>query len=273
MQSQASGGAKTILVGSGYDGTSGVAVDARGNVYVADTGHNAIKKISPPFDGPTHGKITKLGSGFSAPYGVAVDAKGDVFVANNGNNLVQEILPSGAIRQIGSGFTSLQGVAVDTRGNAYVIGGNAAFEVSPPFVGSTHGKIKEIGYEFSSPEGVAVDGKGFVYIANYANPGAVYKYAGPFGGATDGSLVNTYGNLIASTGLGVDPACKSACDIYIAAYAGGAGNLGGVFKLTAAGVLSTFGSGFRQPNEVALDTKGDVFVSDSGHNQVKEIVP
>ena len=82
------GGAISIE-GSGFIGPYGVAVDGSGNVFVADTGHNAVKVILQT------GAINTLGTGFSDPNGVAVDGSGNVFVADTGNNAVKEILAAG----------------------------------------------------------------------------------------------------------------------------------------------------------------------------------
>jgi streptogramin lyase len=72
-------------IGSGFLHPDGVAVDAAGNVYVSDLGHNAVKKVAPD------GTITQVGSGFWHPGGVAVDAAGNVFVADTGHNAVKEV--------------------------------------------------------------------------------------------------------------------------------------------------------------------------------------
>ena len=92
-------------IGSGFSLPSGVAVDAAGDVFVADTGNNAVKEVLPD------GTIKTLGSGFNPPYGVAVDAAGNVFVA------------------AGGGGNRLGGLAAD--------GGRDAWEVSPPTVAAT----------------------------------------------------------------------------------------------------------------------------------------
>ena len=101
-------------IGSGFSSPTGVAVDAAGDVFVADTGNNAVKEILP------NGTIKTIGSGFSNPAGVAVDAAGDVFVADTDNNAVKEILPNGTIMTLGSGFLHPQGVAVDAAGDVFV---------------------------------------------------------------------------------------------------------------------------------------------------------
>ena len=80
--------ATIVTLGSGFDQPTGVAVDGSGNVFVADSNHNAVKEILAP----GYTTVNPLGSGFSRPTGVAVDRSGNVFVADTGHNAVKEIL-------------------------------------------------------------------------------------------------------------------------------------------------------------------------------------
>ena len=103
-------------IASGFVNAHGIAVDAAGNVYVADSQNNAIKKI------PVGSNTTvTLASGFNNPYGVAVDASGNVYMTDAGNNAVKEILSNGgAPVALGSGFNNPTGVALDAAGNLFV---------------------------------------------------------------------------------------------------------------------------------------------------------
>ena len=74
-------------IGSGFSLPYGVAVDAAGDVFVADYGSTAVKEVLP------NGTINTIGSGFSEPQGVAVDAAGDVFVAELFSTPVVELSP------------------------------------------------------------------------------------------------------------------------------------------------------------------------------------
>ena len=110
---------------SGLSGPTGIAVDASGNVFVADTGDTAVKEI--PLGCASAGCVNTLGSGFSGPSGVAVDGSGNVYVADTGNGMVKEMVAVGGsipasptINTLGGGFTSPYGVAVDGVGNVYV---------------------------------------------------------------------------------------------------------------------------------------------------------
>jgi DNA-binding beta-propeller fold protein YncE len=78
-----------------FSSPSGVAVDSKDNLYVADTGNNRIQKIEPD------GNVTVIGrSGnglgeFNIPSGVAVDSKDNLYVADTENNRIQKIEPDG----------------------------------------------------------------------------------------------------------------------------------------------------------------------------------
>ncbi len=92
-QTTASFSGTTTVLGSGFSGPTGVAVDGSGNVFVADTENNAVKEIvavsgSIPASNPT---INVLGSGFSQPEGIAADKSGNVFVADSNDRAVKEI--------------------------------------------------------------------------------------------------------------------------------------------------------------------------------------
>ena len=62
-----------VTLGSGLNSPYGLAIDASGNVFVADEGNHLVKKI--PVGG---GAVITLGTGYAGPFGVAVDAAGNV---------------------------------------------------------------------------------------------------------------------------------------------------------------------------------------------------
>ena len=192
----------TTSIGSGFSGPRGVAVDAAGDVFVADTRNNAVEEILPD------GTVKTIGSGFKQPVGrgggrpgrrvrrrhrqqrrqggaarrhhqdhrlrvhrrdgVAVDAYGDVFVADNNNNAVKEVLPDETILTIGSGFSFPQAVAVDAYGDVFVAdtGNDAIKEVLPDGPPSSRSHRLD---GLSTPTGVAVDAAGDVFVADAHN--------------------------------------------------------------------------------------------------------
>ncbi len=147
-------GVATILAGSeeGFtDGhaeearfstPSGLTLDGRGNLYVADTGNDAIRRVSP--DG-TVSTVAGSGAGLNGPVGVAIDARGRLIVADTYNDRIVAIEHGGAVTPLaGAGgpgfedgaqarFHTPCGVAADATGKIYVADtGNGAVRVIAP---------------------------------------------------------------------------------------------------------------------------------------------
>jgi hypothetical protein len=234
-------------IGSGFSGPYGVAVDAAGDVFVADSGHNAVQEVL------TDGTVQTIGSGFNTPYGVAVDAAGDVFVADTNNYAVKEVLPNGTILTIGSGFRSPFGVAVDAAGDVFVAdtANNAVKEVLP------NGTILTIGSGFNQPLGVAVDGAGDVFVADTGN-NAVKEVL------PNGTIRTLDSGFSIPEGVAVD----GVGDVFVADTGNNA-----VKEVLPNGTIRTLGSGFVKPTGVAVDAAGDVFVADFRNNRVVELSP
>ena len=136
---------------------TGLAVDGAGNVYVADSGNNTIRKITPAAKVTTFAGSAGLfgsadGTGtaarFNDPFGVAVDHSGNIFVTDTVNNTIRKITPTRVVTTLGglalspgtsdgaginARFNSPRGVAVDSTGNIYVGDtGNHTIRVGTP---------------------------------------------------------------------------------------------------------------------------------------------
>ena len=113
-------GTLSIVAGTGQRGTpvpgpatssnlhdpEGLAVDAAGNLFIADSGNQMIEKVTPDgtlsiiagsgaFDAPTPGPATS--SGFKYPYGVTPDSSGNVYIADFINCVVEKVSPDGTL--------------------------------------------------------------------------------------------------------------------------------------------------------------------------------
>src|SRR5205823_591842 len=105
----------SFLVYSGLSGPRAVAVDGSGNVYIADSGHNAIKEFNPA----TRQVTTLVSSGLLTPSGVGVEASGNVYIADSGPNPLKQY--TAAPHQVTT-LTSPNpfAVAVDGSGTVYI---------------------------------------------------------------------------------------------------------------------------------------------------------
>jgi hypothetical protein len=157
-----------------FDTPSGLATDARGNLYIADTGNSAIRRISPEGLVST---VAGANAGLSGPVGVAIDTHGRVIVADTYNDRIVAIEADGAITTIaGTGSPGFEdggaarfhtpcGVAVDAQGAIYVAdAGNRAIRVI-----AADGAVSTIAPRYSEdsfvPLGIAV-ANGSVFVAD-----------------------------------------------------------------------------------------------------------
>lgn len=224
-----------------FNAPSAVAFDpANGDLFVADTGNNAIRMLTPnnsgsgamPYTVSTLAGAGASGAGgsatFSGPMGIAVNpgqgSAGTVYVADTGHNVIDAIdLSSGAVTPLagtgasGSGasasFSGPEGIAVDpSTNNIYVAdtGNNVIDMITPSGTTSlvagtsgTSGSTDGTGSSamFNAPKGVAVDpNSGLVYVADSGN-NSIRLIASAASGAS-GSTVSTLAGTSASGSSG-----------------------------------------------------------------------
>ena len=170
---------------------SALALDSFGNLYVADTGNHAIRKIAPngsvttlagdgqPGDADGQGRAAR----FYAPVGLAVDKRGNVYVADTYNDRIRRIAPDGVVTTLAGGaqpgnadgpaidarFDTPTAIAVDKDGVLFVAdtGNHALRRIGPDGVVSTlaaplPGERQPL---LRRPAGLALTHDGYLYVA------------------------------------------------------------------------------------------------------------
>ncbi len=284
-----------VPAGSLFNRPSGVAVDGRGNLYVADTGRDRILKFAP--DGRPAGGWDggPAGTRLRGPQGLAIDAAGFVFVADTGNHRVVKFSPAGTpLASWGSGggddgeLNSPAAVAVDPAGNLYVADTKnhrvQKFGASGRFLTAWGGYGFSAG-QFNAPGGIAVDRSGAVYAADTWNH-RVQKFDGRGRYLLEwGALGRGSGRFNTPTGIAVDAAGR----VYVVS----AGlqpvpsrDLADVLRVQRVQVFTEAGTFLRawgragsapglfdRAAALAVDHAGNVYAADTENHRVQKFTP
>jgi uncharacterized protein (TIGR03437 family) len=228
----------------------GVAVNAAGNLFTADTAQ--LTKLSG-------GSVVALTTTADAPWGVAVDGSGNIYIADAGVNQVHKIDPAGNISNFAGNGTA--GYSGD--------GGPATSA------------------ELQNPFAVAVDAAGNIYIADSANHvvrkvsnGVITTFAGGGSAPLTGSAPATSVFLTETDGVAFD----SSGNLYITSRSGFY-----VYKVTPAQIISIFagngdlandgdggpatGAGIYQTTGVVVDARGDVVIASVSGCVIRAVTP
>lgn len=299
---------------------NGIAVDKAGDVYVADTGNNTIRRISQngmvttlAGKAGSHGNSDGTGAGarFWAPFGVAVDGSGNIYVADTVNNTIRRITADGGVTTVagmagrpgsedGVGaaarFRNPWGIAVDSSGNVYVAdsSNDTIRKITPAGVVTTFaGEAGSPGLHnatdrtrFNNPFAVAVGpSSSIVYVADSGNNlinlvisgNSVFPVSDGTEKATPADAIQPSPHFLNPQGLAVD----AKRNVYVA----DTGN-GTLRRISAEGTVTTLldaGGGkvtfdkgnkivkFTNPGGVAVDSAGNIYVADTGANCVRKI--
>ncbi len=251
-----------------FQNPAAVAVDAWGNLYIADEDNNRVRRMD------THGVITTVaGNGFpsywgdgaaatnaniSSPVGVAVDASGNLYIADQGNNAIRQVATNGIISTVaGNGA------------NVFFGDGGQATNAS-----------------LSSPADVVVDAVGNLFIADSGNK-RIRKVAvsGVISTVAGSGNAGYYGDGGAATGAFMESPASVAVDALGNLYI--ADGTEHVRKVNVKGIISTVagnaglgysGDGGPATNSklsevygVATDLSGNVYLADTGDNCIRKI--
>ena len=301
---------------AGFFNPKGVAVDSGGNIYIADTLNDTIRKLSPG-----GGVVTIAGSAgtsgvsdgqgtaalFFNPSAIAVDAQGNLYVADTPNQLIREISPSGKVTTLAgvpgtagsvdgpaasAEFYNPGGVAVDGSGDVYVadtyndtirmIAGGQVTTIAgqPGVAGSNDGAARSA--HFDSPNDLRVDAAGDIYVADTGNHtirlianGQVTTLAGTPGvsGSADGPAASA--QFFDPEGLAIANGRVYVADtgnhtIRVIAN-GSVSTLAGLAGAPGAANGPAAFAQFDGPQSVEADAAGNLWVADTGNNAIREI--
>lgn len=297
-----------------FNNPAGIASDTSGNLYIADSFNNRIRKITP--DGTVS---TVAGNGnagyydtdaanaeFYGPQGLAVDAQGNIFVADFGNSVIREITKGGVVKTVagngiagyvdGAALTAAEfrgpvAIALDQSGNIFVADrdNNMIRKITSAGVVSTIAGTKTPGYvngtvntttgtyaSFRSPSGLVVDAQGNIYVADLGNS-AIRKI-------TSAAVVTTIAGGPGQTTLVGSPmgiSMDSQGNFFITDESGR------IIELTSAKVLydlagsanvAGFADGpgtaakFNTPLGICVTPSGGIFVADFNNNRIRKVV-
>jgi len=264
---------------------SAVTLDGAGNMYIADSAHNRIRKVSAPVPPATVGIISTIaGSGdsgyagdgqaaisakLSAPDGVALDGAGNLYIADTGNNVVRMVTPSTGI------ITTVAG----TGNGGYAGDGQAATAA-----------------ELNQPWGVTVDAGGNLYIADTFNQrvrrvdlvtGTITTVAGNGLPSPKGNGKGTYsGDGGKATLAGLSLPYALAIDLAGNMYIADSDN-NRVRKVDTSGIVTTYAgsanNGYKGdgdaatsawlhlPTGVALDAAGNLYIADTQNAAIRKV--
>ena len=248
-----------------FNHPDGLALDATGNLYVADNGNATIRKITPAgvvstFAGSPDNRGHQDGTGssawFTAPSSLALDSAGNLYVADPLDATIRKITPAGVVSTL-AGTTATRG---DTDGPGHLA-------------------------RFNYPDGIAIDSVGNVLVADTYNStirkitpqGQVSTLAGLPGvsGSTDGTILEALFNQ--PRGIAID----ATNNLYVADTGSGT-----IRRITPAGTVNTFAglagiaglrdavginALFNQPRSVTIGTGNVLYVSDSGNGVLRRI--
>jgi len=221
--------------------TTGVAVDAAGNVYIAQ--NSSVLKVTP-------GGTSTFATGVGTPLTLTFDSSGNLYVAGL-MSAIYKVTPSGTVSTYATGMSIVYGMAFGPNGNLYVGDLGPSLKVVAP-----NGTVSTLGIGLGDASGVAVDANNNVYVADTGGGAGsnIYKVA-PDGTTT---LVATM-QYASPYGLAFGP----DGNLYVSTYYSGV-----VAEVGLDGTVTVIAQLNQSGNELAIDSSGNIYVANYPHNTV-----
>jgi sugar lactone lactonase YvrE len=234
---------------------TGLVMDPQGNLYVADTGNDVIRKFTPGGSISTYAGggtsradgVPALTASLNSPHGLALDTAGNLYIADTGNNVIRKVTPSGNIYRVagnGSGPIPVGKIPIGTYPNSPDIYGFGVMTIG----GYSGDGVPATSTSLAQPWGVAVDAAGNIYIADTQNQ-RVRK-------------VNAQGIISTVAGNGTDNLVDGYQGLWPSGFIGGGYTGDGGPAVSAE---------LNNPQGVAVDPAGNLYISDSFNEVVRRV--
>ena len=271
-QAGKSGSVDGVGTNAVFDRPIGIAADNAGNVYVADYNNGAVRRIT------SSGLVSTFAVGLPLAADVAVDANNNVFVLTSGT--VFKLTPEGTRTTVLDNLGNSEGIALDSLGNLYIshTDDRTIWKRTPA------GVVTTIAGGVAYPRGIDVDINGSVYVAGAGNH-TIWRIT-PAGVST--VFAGSPGSAGTNDGPRLEARFNDASFVAVDAF----GNLFftdrfnyTIRKITASGIVSTVagspgvsgsndgtggGALFAEPGALALDSLGNLYVTDVSNNTVRK---
>jgi uncharacterized protein (TIGR03437 family) len=272
----------------------GLAVDAAGNLYIADLGNHRVRRVA------RDGTITTVSAAFETPRNLALDAAGRLYVSDFTRHCVYRLGPGGAEIAASAPLRFPAGLAIGPDGALYV--GDTGNRLVRRLANGVWSSVAEA----LAPTGLAFDSSGRLHIADIATNGARDLAFGPGNVlyTTDGRLVRriTSTSTVVIAGRGdpargdFGPATEARLNHPAGLALDAAGNLyiadrdnhrirrvdrqGIISTVAGVGVAGSDGdggpaalAGLNRPTTLSFDADGNLYILDEGNARIRRVTP